>query len=631
MLLGRIPQMTATEPQSIAAVLALGLIATLATAAPGQVQSPERRAGGDVSTPVEDDAPADEIGTSGELHHYAILGAVKRPGVYLCVDDDLTLAELVNAAGGTSPQAGAAAQVIRRGHTGPRLNCSPPSTARLTPGDVVAVESSAAADSGWVGVALVGLQPGEPVVVQVPAPAPTLEQLIAALNQTPALMDSVRLLRTSSRNVPPADGQPGQLAEGDIVVFDPPAIDRAALAEAESFPPPVLIPRRERRADVKIEIRPQQRAAINEATDADGETVLMAATAAAGSDAAVQAEQRPDEVWSLTSPPEPKLEQPASPPMAWPDPMANAASASKGRPPADDRDAAGQQVADDRVTDNEAVSLDRADDARADRSARNSRELVAASLVSAPPGAAGRSEPGGGPSATAEPERMSTPQGGVMISLAGIDRQRGALPTTARINEAGAANAAALPAKVPTPSDPSVPGNAPTSGARTLPLGITVLATILVCFAASLLWARLGDSTGLPGTTTGLGSEELPLHAPPERRGTLQRLINNALPIIEEPTLLPDRADFHGEAVGRRRLRLDAEQNLSGPHFAAPQKAPQPVAVPETAGTANTRPKRDASSVDTPAGDATASSNRDAAQGGLLDRVLVAMEREKRR
>src|SRR5690606_21190513 len=112
---------------------------------------------------------------------------------------------------------------------------------------------------------------------------------------------------------------------------------------------------------------------------------------------------------------------------------------------------------------------------------------------------------------------------------------------------------------------------------------------------------------------------------------TLNRLINNELPIIEEPTLLPDRAGFHGEAVGRRRLRIDAEQTLSGPHFAVPQQTPRPVAVPETAGTANTRPNREDSSAETPSGDAAASANRGTTQGGLLDRVLVAMEREKRR
>src|SRR5690606_9438314 len=122
------------------------------------------------------------------------------------------------------------------------------------------------------------------------------------------------------------------------------------------------------------------------------------------------------------------------------------------------------------------------------------------------------------------------------------------------------------------PSSPPGMDAAPGIGMRALTVGLTVLGTALICFAASLLWSRLDDSTGLPGTAAGRSSELLPIHSQTERRSTLERLINNTLPIIEEPTLLPEGTDFHGEAVGRRRLRIDAEQNLSGPHFAAPQQ-----------------------------------------------------------
>jgi hypothetical protein len=639
--------MTAMEPQSIAAVLALGLIAALATAAPGQVPSSEGRPDGDVSAPLRSALSA------GEIHRYAVLGAVARPGVYICVDDDLTLAELVGAAGGSRPHAAGSAQIIRRGHTGPRLNCSPPSTARLSPGDVVVVEAAVAVESGWVGVALVGLRPGEPVVIQVPAPAPTLDQLLAALNQKPSLVDSVRLLRTSSRRTPTSEIQlAGQLIEGDIVVFDPEAIDRSALAKAESFPPPVLIPRRERQPDVEMVIRPQQRLALDVQAPFAAEFLRMAATAAADATADGGAatgagaqnsvsgavENFPEEIWSLSAPRKANLDPPASQAASLPDaglqstpefvadPVRERLASEGASAVASDADQHAQQ---DGASSQSFESFEQTLEADGQQSVGNSQHLVATSLVAAPYETSARGARGV-TSENAEPERMMTPQGGIMIALAENNRHLSTATTGARSVESDVPDVALSP-RVPAPSDPSTGGQSKGPAARVLPVGITVLATVLVCFAASLLWSRLGDSTGLPGKALGDGTEPSTFCAPPQRSGTLQRLINNALPIIEEPTLLPERADFHGEAVGRRRMRIDAEQNLSGPHFAAPQRAPQSVAVPEAAGTANTRPKRDVPPVDTPADEAPASSSRDAARGGLLDRVLVAMEREKRR
>jgi hypothetical protein len=166
---------------------------------------------------------------------------------------------------------------------------------------------------------------------------------------------------------------------------------------------------------------------------------------------------------------------------------------------------------------------------------------------------------------------------------------------------------------------------------RAVSVGIFVLATAVFCFVASLLWSRLDDSTGLPrpiaksaDVSAGIGS--LSAH-----RTALDRLINNALPIIEEPTPLPEGATYHGESVGRRRLRIDAEQTLTGPHFGASQQISHPGAVPVSAGTATSRSEREDFPTVPTEGQAEAPPQRTNAQGGLLDRVLVAMEREKRR
>jgi hypothetical protein len=597
--------MTATEPQSIAAVLALGLIALLATAAPAQVQP----------TPIRHTGGVSQESSPRSVHHYGILGAVDRPGVYVSVHDDLTLAELVTAAGGTVPRAARTAQVIRRGHTGPRLNCSPPSTARLLSGDVVVVQDLRAAENSppkgeLVTVALVGITPDKPVVLPLLPQLASVDQLIAALHQDSTLIESARILRPSAGPSPHSEEEPPtRLLAGDIVVFDPTTIDRRALAQAESFPPPVLIPERTPRTNVEMVIRPQQQ------FPGAGETIPAAATVIVEQPAAV--EQSAEDVWSLSDSSDQELALPTSSPspLELPESLP-AMRASEEQPPTDEEVAA---------------SIEQTVEADDTHSSGESRNVLATSLVAAPPEMPPRSAESGTAAAMPEPERMAVSQGGAMLAPRGRVQPRPDLGRAAADDNAGVVQVAAVQAGVPTPSDPVRDGNSPGLGMRAVTLGITVLATALICLAASLLWSRLEDSTGLPGNVTGHSNEPLPIHSRTEDRSTLQRLINNALPIIEEPTLLPEGADFHGEAVGRRRLRIDAEQSLSGPHFAAPQRAPQSVAVPEAAGTANTRPKREAPPVDTPAGDATASSTRDAAQGGLLDRVLVAMERERRR
>ena len=78
-------------------------------------------------------------------------------------------------------------------------------------------------------------------------------------------------------------------------------------------------------------------------------------------------------------------------------------------------------------------------------------------------------------------------------------------------------------------------------------------------------------------------------------------------------------------------IRADAQQTLTGPHFGASQQISPPGAVQATAGTANTRSEREDSPAVSTADQAVAPPQRASAQGGLLDRVLVAMEREKRR
>ncbi|MBX3443620.1 MAG: hypothetical protein KF774_14530 [Planctomyces sp.] len=101
-------------------------------------------------------------------------------------------------------------------------------------------------------------------------------------------------------------------------------------------------------------------------------------------------------------------------------------------------------------------------------------------------------------------------------------------------------------------------------------------------------------------------------------------LVDNRLPIIEEPLQLPERLQFYGKAVGQARLIVHAAQPLAGPHFAAPKAAEAPLAVVATAETPVA--SADANERQPVTGVTPRSKNE-----GLLERVLIAMDREGRR
>jgi hypothetical protein len=90
--------------------------------------------------------------------------------------------------------------------------------------------------------------------------------------------------------------------------------------------------------------------------------------------------------------------------------------------------------------------------------------------------------------------------------------------------------------------------------------------TLLVCltgavaaFAAfALLWTmarRVAVTASVPITQSG------------QARSSLDALINDELPLTEEPTQLPSRMKFYGRPAGRRKIRIDAGQQVGGPHF----------------------------------------------------------------
>jgi hypothetical protein len=113
----------------------------------------------------------------------------------------------------------------------------------------------------------------------------------------------------------------------------------------------------------------------------------------------------------------------------------------------------------------------------------------------------------------------------------------------------------------------------------------------------------------------------LPIDAEISADDELGELIRGELPVEDEPVVLPSRIALHGEPVGQKRLVVHPPQALAGPHFGSPASTPEKAAAASES--------RPASPPVRPGSSSSIRSAKDTE--GLLDRVLLAMQREGRR
>jgi hypothetical protein len=101
---------------------------------------------------------------------------------------------------------------------------------------------------------------------------------------------------------------------------------------------------------------------------------------------------------------------------------------------------------------------------------------------------------------------------------------------------------------------------------NTLSIGIGVLGLAGLCFLVSVAWTRIDRSTaGLPESSASGGPRA---GGSKTERTTLDQLIGNRVPMIEEQAHLPDRMDYFGPELGRKRMIIDPPHGVAGPHFA---------------------------------------------------------------
>jgi hypothetical protein len=562
---------------------------------------------------------AESAEDSGEAPHcFGILGRVCRPGVYSTDRPQIGLSEVVAAAGGPTPDAGKLVRVVRNGSERFRLSYRPGGNDLLLAGDLVIFDSATAdstsraaagnslrtpeSSSSEIGIAFVGIHPGQPAVISLPVSIATIPQVLQALHQSPALAQSVKVIRTSQAGPPVLAGQlPHSLVEGDVLVFDAARINYELLSRAEAFPEPFPMTPGLPRVSLPapIEIASRNAAARQSSTTAEAADTTLGVVIQPGHRGAASTDE-PGDVEAATRP-SVGLDAASAEPAA-PGPFVGAFPGSD----------------DGTATALEELHLDADPDG------------VITAAWSAPP------------------KRRFSQSGGPLFELHEPDGLPGALIDEAPGSKAGARSAASplkfadasaaenvspaqkLADSVPAPEGPAE-GASPGIARRAWKLGLSVLLLGAICFAVSLLWFRLEDATGLPpahGSEMGEESSRRSLSS----RSTLDRLIENRLPIIEEVSLLPEDVEYHGEAVGKARIRLDASHPLAGPHFAvaAEQTLDGAPAVEQTKGSRGQQFRIDPVAAETTRPPRNSGATTEQRRTGLLDRVLVAMEREKR-
>jgi hypothetical protein len=181
-----------------------------------------------------------------------IFGEVTRPGVYE-LPADSTFGQLLQSAGGITPDANGNARVFRGARLAQQLFVASSDSATLYPGDLVLVEGSAtrrpasrlstvvpAPRATEVQLGFLNLL-DRPVVVKMPRDLASPARIVELLGQSPALVEDIRIVgpvRREERRTPESNSETGLLPSGTVLIF--PA-HRVRVASLPSLPAPIAL------------------------------------------------------------------------------------------------------------------------------------------------------------------------------------------------------------------------------------------------------------------------------------------------------------------------------------------------------------------------------------------------------
>ncbi len=595
---------------------------------------------------------------SAGLAYFGIMGAVspRHAGTYSSPQGSVELSQLVQSAQGLSDNATGMAQIIRNGRIAMRVFLNANITHQLLPGDLVILQrdrrqeqaapgqgngvrvasgtvmNQPARSDDRVEVAFVGILENRPIIVPLDKKYATVTDVIDAMQQHPALAETVRLIRTDIRaGLPEPGSRPEHLADGDVLVFDASFLNFAGLAQAQQFP--------ETQFPEAIPMAVGQPTSLQPNTNAHttGMETFEPAFAAPGPE--IQTSPEPSQTAAPIVEPVRAFEATPLPSPSLDFPSADAAPSIPFAPmvgTVDDhveKESSVHQTSYDYQIASEETLFPEIDPVPQ----IEVPELSAASHSIEPALVNTLFEPSS-VTPQAEPEASST-------AYYESDRDADLVTQTHGL--------------VPVPKDPELTslGDDKLAQMRSLStasIALAVLVLAAMCFVVSVIWSRIDR------TAQSL-QQDLPLPDVPnqaDQSRTLDRLIENNLPIIEERAPLLQQSDYQGKEVGKRRLMIDQLHSLAGPHFSVNASVEQ-----ESAGS---RPKvrrrsnleasqgvesrldravehvrtfrsdeqadtHDAVTEQDTTSDVPQRKDEPRSDAGLLDRVLVAMERERRR
>jgi len=171
--------------------------------------------------------------------YVAIMGQIGRPGVFELSGPVPQLAEFLNLAGGTTPNASGSIRLIRGGRSS-QFFLSPKLSLQLLPGDLILVESkqfvtgrqngNVASAPAIVQIGLVNLI-SRPVILDIPSEQASLAQVLSLLHQPVAGNAEVTVIKPGSgvQNVSVEQAFETALATGVVLVFDPATVNSTVL------------------------------------------------------------------------------------------------------------------------------------------------------------------------------------------------------------------------------------------------------------------------------------------------------------------------------------------------------------------------------------------------------------------
>lgn len=481
--------------------------------------------------PSPETSPAD-----GPASYVGVIGAVEKPGVYEIPAGSPDINDLIRQAGGLTAAASGNLRIVRNGRLARQIFYSGQLNLKVFSGDVVAIDSRSVYPPGSqaVQLALTGLI-DRPVVVRMRPHQATLEQLAHFLGQPPETISTIRVLQPRSWSQGDANtSQPdnGTLPSGTVLVFDP------AVVHPDTIPP---LPGVYRVADPQkhsAAAQPEEPQNVSPAILPDGFIPRLPIW--------TEPDASPAEVGARPSAPG------RSAPATGQNEPATGQRTPRGpivQPPPWNRRLTS-------LSPSTAVLAEQADEPD-DLSDADSSETFERKEPRIEPGAKAA---GSDTAPSAVAMRDDTTDTSKRLDTPTIGQSDSSPSATVRSSDSPMA---------PLPHPASVIARLSSlTDVRGLVIGGVATLIVLASLILLILMSRRSHRSPVAPSRAARGS-------------SLEALIQNTLPLVEQPLHLPPHLQFYGSPGGQRRIRLDAAHQFNTPNFHPTDPTFQPVDRPD--------------------------------------------------